>query len=110
MSSAASILPRLRQFTTGVLAFGESVGDVTEPCKFVLDPSSGEPVLPVTVEALRSEELMLYLPDDGLDNPECLQVHAAARSIPIAKPRLIGGSRITKGRRTRAGRGCGCRA
>jgi hypothetical protein len=81
MSSAASILPRLRQFTTGVLAFGESVGDVTEPCKFVLDPSSGEPVLPVTVEALRSEELMLYLPDDGLDNPECLQVHAAASEI-----------------------------
>jgi hypothetical protein len=71
----------LRQHTTGVLAFGESVGDVVEPCKFVLDPAFGEPVLPVAAEALRSAELMLYLPDDGLDNPECLQVHAAAQEV-----------------------------
>ncbi len=81
MPAQSHILARLRQFTNGVLAFGESVGDVTEPCKFVLDPASGEPVMPVGAETLRSEEVMLYLPDDALENPECLQVHASAQEI-----------------------------
>lgn len=75
------LLRRLRSFHEGVLAFGETVGDVIEPCKFVLDPMSGEPALPVAAEALRSLNVMLYAPDDTLDNPECLQVFATCTEI-----------------------------
>jgi hypothetical protein len=81
VADSVHILPRLRQHTAGVLAFGESIGDVTEACKFILDPATGEPVLPVAAEALRGDEVMLYLPDDGIDNPECLQLHAAAHEL-----------------------------
>ncbi|MFO0856715.1 MAG: hypothetical protein U0640_05070 [Phycisphaerales bacterium] len=74
-------LRRLRTFHEGVLAFGETLGDVTEPCKFVLDPLSGEPTLPVAAEAIRSQDVMLFAPDDSLDNPECLQVFATCTEI-----------------------------
>lgn len=75
------LLRRLRTFHEGILAFGENPGDITEPCKFVLDPLSGEPALPVAAEALRSQDLMLFAPDDSLENPECLQVFATCTEI-----------------------------
>lgn len=73
----ASMLRRLRQHHEGVLAFG----DVTETVRFVLDPASGQPVLPVLGRAFDGDTIMLFLPDDATANPECLQVTATPREI-----------------------------
>ncbi|HYF15542.1 MAG TPA: hypothetical protein VD971_10780 [Phycisphaerales bacterium] len=71
------MLRRLRQHHEGILSFGELV----EPVRFVLDPASGQPVLPVPYSALGYDSVVLFAPDDGLDNPECLQVTAAPQEI-----------------------------
>jgi hypothetical protein len=71
------MLRRLRRHHQGVLAFD----DLVEEVLFVLDPSSGEPVLPVSAPALSAQSVMLYAPDDALANPDCLQVHASPEEI-----------------------------
>lgn len=71
------MLRRLRQFHEGVLLFS----DVSESVRFVLDPMSGQPVLPVPAYALDVDDVKLCLPDDGFDNPECLQVAGVAKEL-----------------------------
>ena len=80
MSSNApshDMLRRLRLFHEGLLLFG----DLHERVRFVLDPLSGQPVLPVPVYALEVDDLKLCLPDDAFENPECLQVSGIAKEI-----------------------------
>ncbi len=72
-----SILRRMRQHHEGVLRFGELV----EPVLFVLDPASGQPVLPVVGHALDFESVVLFVPDDSLSNPECLQISGSPREL-----------------------------
>ncbi len=71
----ASILRRLRLYHAGVLSFAEMV----EPVRFVLDPATGQPVLPVVGRALDEGSVLLFLPDDS--RPDCLQVSASPREI-----------------------------
>jgi hypothetical protein len=47
----------------------------------VLDPLTGQPVVPVTARALDAESVVLFLPDDATSNPDCLQVSARPREI-----------------------------
>jgi hypothetical protein len=73
----ADLLRRMRCFHEGVLCFR----DVTASVRYVLDPASGQPVLPVPAFALESEELALFSPDDALDNPDCLQLLATPTPV-----------------------------
>lgn len=66
------LLRRLRQHHEGVLTFE----GVAESVRFVLDPATGQPVLPVPTRAFDAEALSLFAPDDALDNPDCLQLLA----------------------------------
>lgn len=66
------LLRRLRLYHEGVLLSGE----VASPVRFVLDPLSGQPVLPVEAGVLGAESVSLVSPDDATDNPDSLQVHA----------------------------------
>ena len=68
----ALVLRRLRRSHMGVLRFG----DVFEIVRFVLDPASGQPVLPVVGHALDFDSVLLCTPDDAHANPDCLQVTA----------------------------------
>lgn len=44
-----------------------AVGDRFDPVRFVLDPASGSPVIPVDADALEEVALTLHVPDDSDD-------------------------------------------
>lgn len=69
------MLRRLRMHHGGVLSFGETV----ETVRFVLDPLTGQPVLPVPGRALDGGSAVLFLPDDSA--PDCLQVTGVPREV-----------------------------
>jgi hypothetical protein len=77
MLAPHDLLRRIRTFHEGVLL----LDGTTQRARFVLDPLSGEPVLPVPAIAFETEQVVLCLPDDGFDNPECVQVVGLASEI-----------------------------
>lgn len=74
-NSAGAILRRLRQHHAGVLSFAGLV----ESVRFVLDPATGQPVLPVVSRAFDDDTITLFLPDDS--RADCLQIAAVPREL-----------------------------
>jgi hypothetical protein len=69
---APDLLRLLRAHHEGTLLFA----DRSEPVRFVIDPASGQPVMPVPGFVLSCDAVTLCAPDDSFDNPDCLQVLA----------------------------------
>jgi hypothetical protein len=77
-ASPLSFLRSLRRHHQGVLRVGD---DDVLTVRFVLQPSSGQPVLPVPPRVFAESDCVLCLPDDALDNPDCLQLLGTVESV-----------------------------
>jgi hypothetical protein len=73
-----AFLRLLRRHHAGVLRLSED--DVVQ-VRFVLQPSTGKPVMPLAPRVLDAGNVVLCLPDDALENPECLQLHGELEPI-----------------------------
>jgi hypothetical protein len=76
----ADILRRMRLWHEGVLCLD---GDDPRPrtVRFVLDPATGEPVLPVEPSVIGAEGVNLFTPDDAFENPDALKIMAQAQEV-----------------------------
>jgi len=57
------------------------VDDRLERVRYVVDPRSGSPVLPVLQDVLEAETVTLHIPDDGLEHSDAL--HILARPLTV---------------------------
>jgi len=85
IESARRVARELRRVHEGILR----VGDRLDPCRFVLDAATGNPVVPVRGDVFDSDEVTLHTPDDG-DHA----LHLLGRPVEVDPARHAGPDRF----------------